>query len=92
MSVTASPSASLVVAVATSVSSVAGVASLSETVAVGGEFTTVTVPDVTAGLVRLPSLPVTRSAICSPRSPLPEIARSSVEAFAPGMAIPFLIH
>ena len=46
-----------------------------------------TVPDVTAGLVSS-RRSGDAGAICS-RSPLPEIARSSVEAFAPGMAIPF---
>jgi hypothetical protein len=47
---------------------------------------------VSGSLVALPSLAVTRTAIASPRSPLPLTARSSVAPIAPAMSVPFFVH
>ena len=52
----------------------------------GGELTTVTGAEVTGALEAVPSLTVTRTRIRSPWSPLPAVARSSVEPVAPAMS------
>ena len=65
---------------------------LSETVAVGGAFVTVTGAEVAGALWSVPSLPTTRTAIASPRSPLPATPRSSEADVAPGISTPFFTH
>ena len=89
---TGSPSASARVAVAVSVWLVVGPAGLSPTVAVGAELATVAGEDVTGLLESRPSDAVARTRIWSPRSPLPAVARLSVEAVAPAMSTPFFVH
>ncbi len=89
---TASPSASAPEAVAVSVPFVVGEAGASDTVAVGGEFCTVTAADVDGADESVPSLATTRTSIPSFLSPLPACDRSSVAPVAPGMSLPFLRH
>ena len=58
----------------------------------GALLTTVTGSAVTGSLFAKPSLTVTRTRIRSPRSPLPAVARFSVELVAPAMSSPLRVH
>ena len=87
-----SPSASERVAVAVSVSPVAGAWSFSATVATGTVFRTVTGAEVMGTDVVEASETVTRTRIRSPWSPLPTADRFKVAPFAPPMSVPFLVH
>jgi hypothetical protein len=62
------------------------------TVAVGAELATVVGLLVTGALVAMPSDTRTRTAIASPRSPLPAVARLRVALVAPLMSTPFFVH
>ena len=85
---TGSPSASVFVVVALSVSFVFGPAGESATVADGVLFTTVAV-SVTGVPAAAPSVGVTMTVIVSPLSPCPAADRSSVAPVAPATTVPF---
>ena len=91
VSVTPSASASDGFAVAVTVSSVFGLA-VSETVAAGAEFATVTAADVSAEPLAVPSFGVTATVMSSPLSPLPAADRSRVAPVCPIRLEPFLRH
>ena len=85
-------SSSSTVAVAVSVSPVAGAPSDSTTVALGAEFDTVMGSLVAGAEVRSPSSTVARTRITSPASPLPARDRSRLESVAPEIGDPLANH
>ena len=88
-----SPSRSSPVTVAVSVPLVWTVDwSIETDVTTGAEFATVTAAEVTASEVEPPSEAVTRTAMSSPRSPLPETPRSSVAPVSPARSTPPFVH
>ena len=88
-----SPSASLEDGVAVSVWLVVGEPGVIDTdETTGALFATVTALGVKVEPLTVPSLGVTSTVIASPLSPLPAAERSSVEAVAPAIAVPFLRH
>ena len=89
---TVSPSASLLVAVAVSVSFVPAGSGESATVAAGREFWTVTAAEESGAEPVLPSFATTSTVTSSPRSPLPAWERSRVAPVAPGMSLPSSRH
>ena len=58
----------------------------------GALLTTVTGLEVTGALSAVPSLTVAMTRMRSPRSPLPAVARLSVELVAPAMFVPLRVH
>ncbi len=85
---TASPSGSLLEAVALSVSFVAGPALSSDTVAVGAEFATVAL-SLAAEPSPVPSFGVASTVTVSPASPWPACERSRAGPVAPATTEPF---
>ncbi len=88
-----SPSGSVELADAESVSSVCGAACVIETLSrVGAESATTRAPETTGVELAAPSPAVTRTVIESPLSPLPRTERSSVAPVSPAMSTPFRRH
>ena len=71
---------------------VSGELGASATVATGAVLATVTGLEVTGVLLTVPSLTVAMTRMRSPRSPLPAVARLSVELVAPAMFVPLRVH
>ena len=92
LKVSVSPSASVASESRLAVAPKLSVRSTRFVVIAGALLTTVTAAEVTGALLTVPSLTVTRTSIWSPRSPLPAVARFSVEPVAPTMSRPARRH